>query len=73
MENTRECQRLCVWEYTGEELSLIEYRPANKLVLGETRGRGRMERKNESPGAQVKTVLVYALVKDAARRLRGGG
>lgn len=49
------------------------YRAANWLVLGETSGRGRMDRKHLRHGARVKTVLVYPLVRDAARRLRGQG
>ena len=48
------------------------YRAANFLELGETSGRGRMDRGNQRHGARVKTILVYPLVKDAARRLRDG-
>ena len=36
-------------------------------------GRGRMDRGHQRHGAQVKTVLVYSLVKNAVRRLRDGG
>ena len=49
------------------------YRAANWTVLGETSGRGRMDRTHKRHGAQVKTVLVYPLVKNAVRRLRDGG
>jgi hypothetical protein len=49
------------------------YRAANWIVLGETSGRGRMDRAHQRHGAQVKTVLVYPLVKNAVRRLRDGG
>ncbi len=49
------------------------YRAANWTVLGETSGRGRMDRGHQRHGAQVKTVLVYPLVKNAVRRLRDGG
>jgi len=48
------------------------YRSANWIELGETTGRGRMDRKNERHGAQVKTILVYPLAKNAVRRLRDG-
>jgi len=48
------------------------YRAANWRVLGETSGRGRMDRSHQRHGAQVKTVLVYPLVKNARRRLAGG-
>ncbi|MGH7409321.1 MAG: DUF4338 domain-containing protein [Candidatus Methylomirabilales bacterium] len=46
------------------------YRAANWIRLGETTGRGRMDREHLRHGAATKTVLVYPLVKDAARRLR---
>jgi hypothetical protein len=49
------------------------YRAANFIVLGETSGRGRMDRNHQRHGAQIKTVLVYPLVKNALRRLREGG
>lgn len=48
------------------------YRAANFIVLGETSGRGRMDRAHQRHGAEVKTVMVYPLVKDAAIRLRDG-
>jgi len=47
------------------------YRAANFVRLGETSGRGRMDREHRRHGASTKTVLVYPLVKHAARRLRG--
>ena len=49
------------------------YRAANWTVLGATSGRGRMDRTHQRHGAQVKTVLVYPLVKNARRRLTNGG
>lgn len=48
------------------------YRASNWIELGETSGRGRMDRKHQRNGAEVKTILVYPLVKNAACRLRGG-
>lgn len=66
----------------GVEVSLVEtlvdtrryhggcYRAANWIALGETAGRGRMDREHLRHGAATKTVLVYPLVKDAARKLR---
>lgn len=48
------------------------YRAANWLELGETSGRGRMDKANQRHGAAVKTIFVYPLVKNAARRLRNG-
>jgi hypothetical protein len=48
------------------------YRAANWTFLGETSGRGRMDRANQRHGAQVKTVLVHPLVKNARRRLTYG-
>lgn len=46
------------------------YRAANWLDLGETSGRGRMDQLHQRHGAQVKTVLIYPLVRKAATRLR---
>ena len=46
------------------------YRAANWICLGQTSGRGRMDRRHLRHGAAVKTVFVYPLVKDAARHLR---
>ncbi len=46
------------------------YRAANFIVLGETTGRGRMDRTHRRHGREVKTLMVYPLVKHAARRLR---
>ncbi len=48
------------------------YRAANWIELGQTSGRGRMDRAGKRHGAAVKTILVYPLVKNAARRLRNG-
>lgn len=49
------------------------YRAANWIVLGETSGRGRMDRCQMRHGAAVKTVLIYPLIKNVARRLASGG
>ena len=49
------------------------YRAANWTLLGKTSGRGRMDRTHQRHGAQVKTVLVYRLVKNARRRLTNAG
>ncbi|MBT7889192.1 MAG: DUF4338 domain-containing protein, partial [Deltaproteobacteria bacterium] len=48
------------------------YRAANWIELGKTSGRGRMDRAGKRHGADVKTILVYPLVKNAVRRLKGG-
>ncbi len=48
------------------------YRAANWIPLGATAGRGRMDRAHQRHGAAPKTVWVYPLVRDAARRLREG-
>jgi len=47
------------------------YRASNFIVLGQTSGRGRMDRTHQRHGAEVKTLMVYPLIKDAAGRLRG--
>jgi hypothetical protein len=49
------------------------YRAANWTLLGKTSGRGRMDRTHQRHAAQVKTVLVYQLVKNARRRLTNAG
>lgn len=48
------------------------YRAANWTVLGETTGRGRMDRTHQRHAAQIKTVMVYPLVKNARRKLATG-
>ena len=45
------------------------YRAANWLYLGETRGRGRMDRRHQAHGRAVKRIYVYPLCRDAQRRL----
>ena len=49
------------------------YRAANWIELGETTGRGRMDKVNRRREDRIKTILVYPLVKNAARRLKNGG
>jgi len=46
------------------------YRAANWIALGETRGRGRMDRHHEADGSARKLVLVYPLCRDLPKRLR---
>ncbi len=46
------------------------YRAANWIALGQTSGRGRMDRHRRRDGAAPKTIFVYPLVRDAPRRLR---
>ncbi len=48
------------------------YRAANWIELGKTSGRGRMDRAHKRQGAEVKTILVYPLVKNARQRLKEG-
>ncbi len=48
------------------------YRAANWIEVGQTTGRGRMDRTHQRNEAQVKNVWVYPLVKHAARWLRDG-
>lgn len=47
------------------------YLAANWIELGQTSGRGRMDRFHQRNGVAPKRVLVYPLVADASRRLRG--
>ena len=54
----------------GERFSGTCYRAANWIEVGETSGRGRMDRDHARHGASVKKVFLYPLVRDAAKRLR---
>jgi len=45
------------------------YRAANWIYLGETRGRGRMDRHHEAHGRAVKHIYIYPLCRDVQRRL----
>jgi hypothetical protein len=54
----------------GRRYRASSYRAANWVVLGETTGRGRMDRHHRHEGEAPKMVLVYPLVRNAARRLR---
>ena len=45
------------------------YKAANWILLGETRGRGRMDRHHEAHGAAPKLVYVYPLLTGAQQRL----
>ena len=46
------------------------YRAANWIALGQTTGRGRMDRDHEAHGAAVKDLYVYPLCRHVAQRLR---
>jgi hypothetical protein len=45
------------------------YRAANWIHVGQTSGRGRMDRKGQAHGHAIKDVYVYPLVRDARQRL----
>jgi hypothetical protein len=47
------------------------YRAANWLHVGQTVGRGRMDREHQAHGRAVKDIYVYPLVRDARQQLRG--
>jgi hypothetical protein len=47
------------------------YRAANWIHVGQTAGRGRMDREHQASGRAVKDIYVYPLVRDARQRLRG--
>jgi hypothetical protein len=48
------------------------YRAANWIHVGQTTGRGRMDREHTAHGQAVKDIYVYALVRDAQQRLCRG-
>jgi len=47
------------------------YRAANWIHVGQTAGRGRMDREHKAHGRAVKDVYIYPLVRDARQRLCG--
>jgi hypothetical protein len=47
------------------------YRAANWIRVGQTAGRGRMDRAHRAHGQATKDIYVYPLVRDARQRLRG--
>ena len=47
------------------------YRAANWVHVGQTTGRGRMDREHASHGRAIKDIYVYPLVRDARQHLRG--
>jgi hypothetical protein len=47
------------------------YRAANWIHVGQTTGRGRMDREHQNHGQAVKDIYVYPLVRDARQRLSG--
>jgi hypothetical protein len=47
------------------------YRAANWIHLGQTAGRGRMDREHQAHGQAIKDIYVYPLVRDAQQLLRG--
>jgi hypothetical protein len=48
------------------------YRAANWIQVGQTAGRGRMDREHKAHGQAIKDIYVYPLVRDARQRLCGG-
>jgi len=47
------------------------YRAANWIHVGQTTGRGRMDREHRNHGQAIKDIFVYPLVRDARRHLCG--
>ena len=47
------------------------YRAANWIYIGQTAGRGRLDREHKAHGQAVKDIYVYPLVPDARQRLSG--
>ena len=45
------------------------YRAANWIRLGQTQGRGRMDRDHEAQGQAVKDIYVFPLCRDVQKRL----
>ena len=47
------------------------YRAANWIYVGQTAGRGRMDREHKAHGQAVKEIFVYPLVRNTRQRLCG--
>jgi len=47
------------------------YRAANWIYVGQTTGRGRMDREHKSHGQSIKDIYLYPLIRDASLYLRG--
>jgi len=47
------------------------YRAANWIYVGQTTGRGRMDRDHENHGRAIKDIYIYPLARDARQRLCG--
>lgn len=47
------------------------YRAANWIYVGQTAGRGRMDRQHKAHGRTIKDIYIYPLVRDARQRLCG--
>jgi Domain of unknown function (DUF4338) len=47
------------------------YRAANWIYVGQTTGRGRMDREHKAHGQAIKDIYVYPLVRGVKQRLRG--
>jgi hypothetical protein len=47
------------------------YRAANWIHVGQTTGRGRMDRGHKSHGQSIKEIYLYPLIRDACQYLRG--
>jgi len=54
----------------GQRFAGTCYRAANWMALGETQGRGRMDRYHQADGSARKLVLVYPLCPNAQQALR---
>ena len=55
----------------AERFSGTCYRAANWIHIGQTTGRGRMDREHASHGRAIKDIYVYPLARDTRQHLRG--
>ncbi|MCL6547114.1 MAG: DUF4338 domain-containing protein [Bryobacteraceae bacterium] len=54
----------------GQRFAGICDRAANSILLGQTQGRGRMDRYHQADGSACKLLLVYPLCRHVQQRLR---
>jgi len=64
------CQALLETLVDGQRFAGTCYRAANWILLGQTQGRGRMDRYHQADGSARKLVFVYPLCSHVQQRLR---
>lgn len=69
LESTHGYRPLLLESLVDAQFRGTSYRAVNWIYLGETRGRGRMDRSHEAHGRAVKQIFVYPLCRNVHGRL----